>query len=85
MGSNVLSDLELKILRESRDKSVEEIAEALKMSPEETKRILEVARKKLSVTPNTEPTMEPILPRPKFFRLSKKIGEPQIGLMKVGS
>ena len=85
MESNVLSELELRVLRESRGKSIKEAAKALGMSEEETKRILEVAREKLSISTSTEPITEPVLPTPRYFRLRKKIGQPQIGLMKVGS
>lgn len=85
MESNVLSELELRALRESAGKSIEETAKALGITLEETKRILESARKKLSISEDTASIAESILPRPKYFRLRRKINQPQMGLMKVGS
>ena len=85
MESNVLSELELRALRESKGKSDDETAKALGMTLEETKAILESARRKLSISSETKVVTESMLPRPRFFRLRKKIGEPQEGLMKVGS
>ena len=85
MASNVLSELELRVLRESKDKSIEEIAKALEIGQEEVKRILETARKKLSISQDTMSIRDTVLPTPRHFRLGKKIGQPQLGIMKVGS
>lgn len=80
-----LTELELKVLVESRKKSVSEVAATLGISPAEVSRTLEQANRKVSsdYVRSLDETM--FLPRPKSFRLEKKIGEQQIGTMKVGS
>jgi hypothetical protein len=85
MESGILSELELKALRESRNKSDEETAKALGLSIEDTRKILESARKKLSISAGTMTIAETVLPRPKAFALDRKLGQPQMGVMKVGS
>ena len=85
MESEVLSELELKALRERKEKTLEETAKALGKSKAETEKIIADAQRKLSLTEEVYTTTAPVLERPKFFGLEKKIGQPQVGVMKVGS
>ncbi|MGD0979657.1 MAG: ATP-binding protein [Candidatus Bathyarchaeia archaeon] len=80
-----LTELELRVLVESRKKSISEVAATLRISPAEVSRTLEQANRKISsdYVRSLEETV--FLPRPKSFRLEKRIGEQQIGTMKVGS
>lgn len=85
MSSNEsLSELELKILLESRRKSVEEIARILGLDGGEVALLLENAVRKMPRPETLETPLLQILPRP-VLRLEKRIGEQQIGTMKVGS
>lgn len=85
MESGILSELELRALRESKNRSDEETAKVLGLSIEETKKILESAKKKLSIGVSTMTITETVLPRPRAFALDRKLGQPQTGVMKVGS
>lgn len=82
-----LSEVELRVLIEnSKKKTIREIADLLHMTEEEVSATLDAANAKISssfMRPGRE--AEAFLPRPKAFRLEKRIGEQQIGTMKVGS
>ena len=79
-----LSELELRVLLESKRKSVSEIARNLGLDEGTVGRLLESAMRKMPRRETIETSALSILPRP-VFRLEKKIGEQQIGTMKVGS
>jgi len=84
--STELNEIELKILLETRKKSIEEVADLLGITPEIVRRYYESASQKLSMSSTRlELVEEPFVPIPRTFRLEKKIGEIQIGTMKVGS
>ena len=81
-----LTELELKVLLQSRRKSIDEIAESLEISSAEVANLLESASRKIPVAEMREATaVAEILPRPRAFRLDRNVGQPQIGTMKVGS
>ncbi len=88
---NALSELELKILIESRRKTPEEIARDLRLETNTVIEMLDSANRKISESyvrslPVEEGrAYEAFLPRPTAFRLEKRIGKPQVGTMKVGS
>lgn len=84
-SSESLNELELRVFRESLSKSIEEIAESLGISQKEATNLLESARRKMPSYEVLESYSETeLLPRP-IFKLEERIGEPQIGAMKVGS
>jgi len=86
LESNNLSELELRIIRESRKKSLVEIAEQFNMSVADISKTLDQANRKISADfIRSVPSEELFLPRPMAFRLERKIGEKQTGTMKVGS
>ena len=85
MSSNeTLSELELQVYLQSRKKTREEIAEYLHIELATVDSLLENALRKLPRTESSDNIFMEILPRP-IFKLEKKIGEQQIGTMKVGS
>jgi hypothetical protein len=82
---NALTEMEVKVLIQSRKKSIDEIAANLGIDVAQVSKILEQANQKLSKESVPALNEIPFLPRPKAFKLEKKIGQPQIGTMKVGS
>ena len=85
-ADDTLSELELRILIESKKKSLSEIADLLRMDVEEVSALLDRANRKVSAGYIRTISEEKVfLPRPVAFRIGRKIGQPQIGTMKVGS
>jgi len=79
-----LTNLELEVFLESKKKTIDEIARALNLERSKVSSLLESALKKMPRAQILEPPPTAILPRP-IFKLEKKIGEIQVGTMKVGS
>jgi len=85
MESEVLNELELRALRVRKEKNLDETAKILGKTIEETLEIIKSAERKLSSASSMNTEAVPMLERPKFFGLDRRIGQPQTGIMKVGS
>jgi len=82
---NDLTEIELKLFLESRSKTIEEISKIYNMDLKEISEIIERAKGKILETSVEIKEGDSFLPRPVAYRLEEKIGEPQLGTMKVGS